>query len=194
MNALIDRCYRFHRGACRALSPLEGLGPLALRLYLVPVFWIAGTTKLAAIDSIAPWFASLGLPAPTLMAWLATLTEVIGAAALLAGFAVRWVTVPLMITMVVAAVTVHWPHGWAAIADSSAPDIAVRLDRARAILQHYGNYDWLTARGGFVILNNGIEFAATYFVMLLALFFSGGGRYVSIDYWLDRYLTGRARN
>jgi len=37
-----------------------------------------------------------------------------------------------------------------------------------------------------VILNNGIEFAATYFIMLLALFFIGAGRYFSMDYWIRR--------
>ena len=36
------------------------------------------------------------------------------------------------------------------------------------------------------ILNNGIEFSAIYFAMLLSLFFMGGGRFVSIDYWLKR--------
>ena len=36
------------------------------------------------------------------------------------------------------------------------------------------------------MLNNGIEFAATYFVMLLVLFFIGAGRYASIDYWLRK--------
>jgi putative oxidoreductase len=38
------------------------------------------------------------------------------------------------------------------------------------------------------VLNNGIEFAATYFIMLLALFFIGAGRYVSLDYWIARRL------
>jgi len=36
------------------------------------------------------------------------------------------------------------------------------------------------------VLNNGIEFAATYLVILVALFFSGAGRWLSIDYWLAR--------
>jgi putative oxidoreductase len=36
------------------------------------------------------------------------------------------------------------------------------------------------------VLNNGIEFAATYFIMLLALFFLGGGKYISADYWIAR--------
>jgi putative oxidoreductase len=28
------------------------LGPLALRLYLVPVFWVAGTNKLSGMDNV----------------------------------------------------------------------------------------------------------------------------------------------
>ena len=61
-----------------------------------------------------------------------------------------------------------------------------RLDRARAILQEHGNYEWLTQSGSFVISNNGIEWAATYFVMLVALLFVGGGRILSVDYWIAR--------
>ena len=59
------------------------LGPLALRLYLVPVFWVAGTNKLSGMDNVIAWFGNsdwgLGLPAPALMAYLATGTEVLGA-------------------------------------------------------------------------------------------------------------------
>ena len=33
--------------------------------------------------------------------------------------------------------------------------------------------------------NNGIEFAATYALMLLILLFSGGGKYLSLDYWVS---------
>ena len=57
-----------------------------------------------------------------------------------------------------------------------------------SILMEHGNYDWLTEAGSFVVLNNGIEWAATYFVMLLALFALGSGKYVSLDYWLCRRL------
>ncbi len=31
------------------------LAPLALRLYLAPVFWMVGTSKLADIESTAAW-------------------------------------------------------------------------------------------------------------------------------------------
>ncbi|MGB0721235.1 MAG: DoxX family protein [Gammaproteobacteria bacterium] len=171
-----------------ATRSLDFLGPLALRIYLFFPMWMAGTKKLSGIEDTAAWFGNpdwgLGLPFPTLMAYLAAYTETIGAICLLIGLAVRWVSIPLMITMIVAAVTVHWDKGWAAIAET--PESAERLSAAQSLLQQHGNYDWLTGSGEFVILNNGIEFAATYFIMLLVLFFIGGGRYLSIDYWIAR--------
>jgi uncharacterized membrane protein YphA (DoxX/SURF4 family) len=101
--------------------------------------------------------------------------------------------------MLVAAITVHWKNGWLAIAEGSgifATDRTLgaiaRLDRGKEILQEHGNYSWLTEQGSFVILNNGIEFAATYIIMLSVLLFSGGGRYVSLDYWYLRYLNKNA--
>ncbi|MBU3057025.1 DoxX family protein [Pseudomonas indica] len=181
--------------ALDATRRLDFLGPLLLRLYLVPIFWMAGTHKLADMDATIAWFGNpdwgLGLPFPTLLAWLAALTETGGAVLLLFGLAVRWISVPLMVTMLVAMFSVHWEFGWQAIADPSAPfanervmAAAEKLDRARAILKEHGNYDWLTASGRFVVLNNGIEFAATYFIMLLSLFFTGAGRWASLDHWL----------
>lgn len=178
------------------------LAPLAVRLYLAPIFWMAGTNKLASMDSTIAWFGNsdwgLGLPFPALLAWTATLTEAGGAILLLFGFAVRWVSIPLMITMLVAMLTVHWQNGWLAIAEGSglfASDRTMgaieRLDRAKQILQTHGNYDWLTENGSLVILNNGIEFAATYFILLLVLFFIGAGRYVSVDHWFNRWLQTR---
>ena len=62
----------------------------------------------------------------------------------------------------------------------------MRLGAARELLREHGNYAWLTEHGNLVILNNGIEFAATYFIMLLALLCLGGGRFVSADYYLSR--------
>lgn len=188
-----------------AFRAVDFLGPLALRLYLAPVFWIAGTNKLANFEDTAAWFGNpdwgLGLPMPELMAGLATGTEVIGAILLVIGFAVRWISIPLMVTMIVAAVAVHWQNGWQAVADSGSAfaserlgflqleDVSgamERLSRAKDILREHGNYDWLTGEGSIVISNNGIEWAATYFIMLLVLFFIGGGRYASIDYWIAR--------
>ena len=177
---------------------VDFIAPLALRLYLAPIFWMAGTSKLADMDSTIAWFGNpdwgLGLPYPIVLAWAAALTETLGAVLLLIGLAVRWVSLPLMITMLVAIFTVHWQHGWQAIADTKfclfncadAQAAAERLQQARALLEEHGNYAWLTEQGSFVVLNNGIEFATTYFIMLLTLFFIGGGRWVSVDDWLAR--------
>jgi putative oxidoreductase len=175
------------------------IGPLALRFYLAPIFWMAGTKKLANMDSTIEWFGNpdwgLGLPFPELLAWAATLTEAGGAILLLTGLAVRWISVPLMITMLVAIFTVHWQNGWLAIAEGSGlfatENTMAAIDRlnvAKDILQEHGNYDWLTEHGSLVILNNGIEFGATYLIMLLLLFFYGAGRYVSMDYWFKNWL------
>ncbi len=173
---------------------LDFLAPLALRAYLVPILWTAGTKKLSDIDSVIQWFgSSLGLPYPNFMAWAATLTEVGGAILLALGLAVRWVSIPLMVTMAVAAWTVHMDNGWLAIAEREGVFASERtmgaierLDKAKEILKAHGDYGWLTENGSFVVLNNGIEFAATYFVMLLVLFFVGGGKHLSLDYWLAR--------
>ncbi len=182
---------------------VDFLGPLALRLYLVPIFWMAGTSKFTAFDATVDWFGNpewgLGLPFPTLMVILAAGSEFLGAILLLIGFAVRWISMPLMVTMLVAAFSVHWQNGWQAVADTrfclfncaDAEAAAMRLDRAKEILKEHGNYNWLTEQGSFVVLNNGIEFAATYFIMLLALFFVGAGRYLSVDYWLARRFRNR---
>ena len=195
MNTLV-RCYnRLHDAIFGHLQCLDGLVPLAFRLYLAPVFWIAGTRKIAGMEQTIDWFGNpdwgLGLPFPALLAHLAAYTEVIGALLLLLGLATRWIAVPLMITMVVAIFAVHWDYGWAAIADSGASEIAVRLGSARDILMEHGNYAWLTEKGNLVVLNNGIEFAVTYFIMLLSLFFTGGGRYLSLDYYLPRLVPDR---
>ncbi|MCG6898795.1 MAG: DoxX family protein [Gammaproteobacteria bacterium] len=193
---------------------LDFLAPLALRLYLVPVFWMAGTKKLnnAGLDCLSAssepcdftprqdvieWFGNaewgLGLPFPGVLATIAAYSEYFGAVLLLIGLAVRWISLPLMATMLVAAVSVHLENGWLAIADGTGlfatertEGAIERLEVARAILQEHGNYSWLTENGSFVVLNNGIEFAATYFILLLALFFTGAGKYFSLDYWVAR--------
>ena len=198
---------------------IDFLAPLLLRLFLAPVFISAGLTKMMAFESTVSWFGNpdwgLGLPLPWLMAFLATATELVGGFLLLFGLATRLIVIPLMITMLVAIFTVHWDNGWFAIAPSdpatsmAAPLAAVgfpgagaslanseevgeRLTAARSLLREHGNYSWLTEKGSLVVLNNGIEFGATYFIMLLALFFTGAGRFLSVDYWISRWLDAPA--
>lgn len=190
----------------KILEAIGFIGPLLLRIYIVPVFWIASNNKwnpfaengtlnpIEGLRHTSEWFgSSLGMPLPGLMAFLAWGTEYFGAILLALGLATRWVSVPLMFTMIVAAVTVHWQHGWQAVHDLSSPHASThaggaidRLSRAKDILREHGNYDWLTEHGNFVISNSGIEWAATYFLILLTLVVIGGGKYSSLDYWIAK--------
>jgi len=199
------KLYRPWQNALDKTLVLEGIAPLLLRLYLAPIMLQAGYNKLSAFDNTVDWFGNaeygLGLPLPFLLASLAIGAELLGGVLLLLGLATRWISVPLMVTMLVAILTVHWPNGWATIADASswlsdgtilfnesvmsAPE---KLSAAKYLLAEHGNQDWLTSSGNVVILNNGIEFAVTYFIMLLSLFFSGGGKYSSVDYFVARRL------
>jgi putative oxidoreductase len=189
---------RFHQLLNKS-QKLDFFAPLMLRLYLVPIFWMAGTNKIAGFDNIVEWFGNsdwgLGLPFPIVLAFLATATEFLGAISLLLGVAVRWFSIPLMITMLFAAGTVHWDNGWQAITDPSAPfanerviEASNKLAIVKEVLQEQTDYDYITSSGNVVMLNNGIEFSITYFVMLLALLFLGAGRYISLDYWFKRQL------
>ncbi|WP_417535961.1 DoxX family protein [Methylophaga sp.] len=199
-------CHIYH-GVSTSLNKtraVDFMAPLLLRVYLAPVFWVAANNKWnpfdadSSLNSTIAWFANpdwgLGLPFPELMAYLAWGAEYLGAIFLILGLGIRLVTLPLMFTMIVAAVTVHWQNGWQAIHDTMSPfasndvnEAIERLHKAKEILQEYGHYDWLTQHGNFVVLNNGIEFAATYFLMLLVLFFIGAGKYFSVDYWISQY-------
>ena len=200
------------------LESLDFIVPLAIRLYLAPIFISAGWNKVTGFEDIVGWFGNsewgLGLPMPALMAVLVIIAELVGGFALLFGIGARGFSVMLLATMLVAAISVHWENGWFAITPTD-PDTSIasvmnainfwgsdaslansqaageRLEKAREILQTHGNYDWLTETGNFVILNNGIEFAATYAIMLLVIIFYGAGRYVSLDYWLNPSSTQR---
>jgi len=215
---------KYYQALISKALKLDGIPALLIRLYLAPVFIMAGYSKMQLADpqvtglasfsasqDIIAWFGNtdwgLGLPMPELLANLATWTEFFGGWLLLIGLLTRLVSIPLMFTMLVAATSVHMDNGWFAITptnpDTSPAKVitwlgidsgkasldnslatAERLSRMRDILEENGNTEWLYENGNIVVLNNGIEFAATYFIMLLALFFIGAGRFTSVDHLL----------
>ena len=123
--------------------------PLTLiRVYLFFVFWYAGTGKIENFDKFSGYLGTLGVPFPDILSWMVILTEAGGAALLLVGLFVRWMSVPLLIVMFFAGYLVHYQNGWAHEA-------------------------------------NGIEFAAIYSLMILTLLCFGGGKYLSLDYWVS---------
>ena len=121
---------------------------ILIRMYLFFVFWYAGTGKIDNFDKFSGYLGTLGVPLPDILSWMVILTEAGGAALLLVGLFVRWISVPLLVVMFFAGYLVHYQNGWAHEA-------------------------------------NGIEFAAIYSLMILTLLCFGGGKYLSLDYWVS---------
>jgi putative oxidoreductase len=95
-------------------NKMQDVALLLLRLILAYGFWEPAKTKWADINSVAEWFGSIGVFAPTLNAYLAASTEMAGVFLLFFGLGTRFISIPLMVTMLVAIKTVHWDNGFAA--------------------------------------------------------------------------------
>lgn len=96
------------------LSSGKNVSLLLARLAIAYGFYGPAMKKWSDIDSIATWFGTLGIPFPTLNAYLAASTELLGVVLLTLGLFTRLISIPLMVVMVVAIVTVHLPHGFSA--------------------------------------------------------------------------------
>jgi len=134
--------------AMKGFENIDFVPLFLLRVYLFYVLWFAGIGKIDTFDKFSGYLGTLGVPLPDLFTWLVIITEAGGAALLLIGLFVRWVTLPLLTVMFFAGYLVHYQNGW--------PHEA-----------------------------NGIEFAATYALLLLSLLCFGGGKYLSLDYWVS---------
>jgi len=92
----------------------KSLSLLFARLAVAYGFYEPAMMKWADIDSVAQWFGSIGIPFPTLNAYMAASTELIGIVLLILGFMTRAISLPLIVIMIVAIVTVHLPNGFSA--------------------------------------------------------------------------------
>ena len=90
--------------------------PLPLRLVIGYGFMAHGYAKLSrGPEGFANILQTLGVPAPSLMAWMTALIEFFGGLAIIAGAFVPIVSIPLIIIMLVAMFTVHLPYGFSSI-------------------------------------------------------------------------------
>lgn len=96
------------------LDKLTDIPPLLFRLVLAYGFYGTAIIKLKHFDGIVSWFTELGMPLPKLNAFLATGTETFGFVLLFLGLATRIISVPLIIVMIVAIMTVHIGNGFEA--------------------------------------------------------------------------------
>ena len=89
---------------------------LPLRLIVGFGFISHGYAKLERGPEVfAAILQALGVPAPHFMSWLTICTEIVGGLAILLGSFVPLVSVPMIILMLVAVVTVHLPYGFSSI-------------------------------------------------------------------------------
>jgi len=96
------------------LSYGQSLSLLLARLAVAYGFYEPAMQKWSDINSVAEWFGSIGIPLPTLNAYMAASTELIGVVLLTLGLFTRLISIPLIIIMMVAIGTVHLAHGFAA--------------------------------------------------------------------------------
>ncbi len=83
------------------------------RILLSIMFIVAGFGKLTAIGGTAGYFGSLGIPAPTVVAVLVGLLELLGGLAVLVGFRTREAAGALAVFTVAASLLAHmdWSDG-----------------------------------------------------------------------------------
>ena len=92
----------------------KSLALLFARIIVAYGFYEPAMMKWKDIDSVAEWFGSMGIPFSTLNAYMAASTEVLGVVLLTLGLLTRAISIPLIVVMIVAIVTVHLPHGFSA--------------------------------------------------------------------------------
>ena len=96
------------------LEYLQSFALFAARIVIAYGFYEPAMRKWQDIGSVAAWFDSLGIPMPLINAYLAAGTEALGVVLLALGLMTRFISLPLIIVMIVAIITVHLPHGFSA--------------------------------------------------------------------------------
>ena len=141
-----------------------GWHALPLRLVIGYGFIAHGLAKLArGPDDFIGLLQAMGLPLSGLLGWATILVELVGGIAILLGALVPLASVPMIIVLLVAVVTVHLPNGFSSIK-------LVAYDASGA---HFGQ--------------PGYETDLLYLASLVALCLGGAG-----PWSLDQRLSNRA--
>ncbi|MFQ5690645.1 MAG: DoxX family protein [Gemmatimonadota bacterium] len=111
----------------RGLNP--GLGLALLRVVLGVTFVTHGTPKLfGGVGGVAEFLAGLGVPAPTLAAWLLASLESFGGILLILGLLVTPVALLLLVEMAMGILLVHGQAGWYVIGPEARPPGGVEFN------------------------------------------------------------------
>jgi len=149
----------------------QSLGLLGLRLILAYTFFQPAMLKWSDIGSVISWFDYMGIPFPTLNAYMAAGTEMAGVVLLTLGLLTRFISIPLIVIMFVAIATVHGQNGFAFV------------NEAVSFTDAYVN--GTLVNGTIIQLQNGYELVVYYILMLVVLLGNGAGKFS-----LDRLLFG----
>lgn len=107
MNALVNTLIEWPRSVARHL---DWLGPLVARIVTGWVFLWTGWGKLTHLPLVTQNFEGWGIPAPGLLAPVASGIEFFGGILLLAGLLTRISAGALGVVMIVAVAAVQWPE------------------------------------------------------------------------------------
>ena len=98
----------------RLLNYLRSPALLLARLVVAYGFYEPAMMKWADISATAKWFGDMGIPLPTLNAYMAATTEMLGVVLLTLGLFTRIISLPMIVIMIVAITTVHLSNGFTA--------------------------------------------------------------------------------
>lgn len=145
-------------------------------LYAIPLRLIAGygflehgfAKLLRGPDHFTAIVHAIGMPMPSMFAWLTILVEIFGGLAVLFGFLIPLASIPMIVVLLVAIFTVHLPNGFSSI----------KLQAVDAAGAHFGQ--------------PGYETDLLYLAALVALAIGGPGP-LSLDRRVFRHLSLRYR-
>ena len=103
-----------HQRTKNILNNGQSVSLLLARIAVAYGFYEPAMMKWSDIDAVAGWFGSIGIPFPTLNAYMSATTEITGVVLLTLGLFTRLISIPLIVVMIVAIVTVHWSNGFSA--------------------------------------------------------------------------------
>ena len=150
-------------------SRLARWAPFLLRVLVGFGFLSHGLAKLGrGADNFTHILAALGVPFADFLSWATILLEVFGGMAFLLGALVTLISIPSLVVLLVAIVTVHLPNGFSSI----------KLQSVDAMGAHFGQ--------------PGYETDLLYIACILALMLCGAGP-LSVDGWIARRLRARLR-
>ena len=146
---------------------LRRLAPLSLRLIVGYGFMAHGFAKLSrGPETFAVVLHTLGIPMPSLLAWLTTMVELIGGFCVLMGAFVPIASLPMAVVLLTALFTIHLPYGF----------FSVKLAQVSESGTKFGPV--------------GYEIILLYLASLTTLVLGGSGP-LSIDHWLSRRSQSR---